>query len=247
MKKILFLNKKGGVGKTTVCFQMGVYFATIGKKVLFVDCDSQGNLSGIFRKKGQSGVYELISGSNPQPHLCRDNLFILPGDIRLSSLEEKLFENEEYTVLNHALSHDMYRNFDFCFLDTGPSLGALTLNALLASDELVIVVTPQVFTLDGTSDCVKTIVEVWSKLGGKSRLSAVILNRYDWRPVIYRTVKQELENHFFDTMLKNTLSRSVKYEESAETGFGLAEAQEESKQKKETVRLGKELLSRING
>jgi len=221
---------------------MSVFFASMGKRVLLVDCDSQGNLSGIFKTKGSPGLYELMNGISPDPITCRDNLDILPGDIRLSSLEEKLFENEDYSDLGVFLN--VYEDdYDYCFIDTGPSLGALTLNALMAADNLILIVTPQIFTLEGTSDCVKTIVEMWSNLGGEAKLSAVILNRYDSRPILYRTVKAELDEHFSDTILSSSLGQSVKYEESIQRGIGIADMDEESKQKEEILILGKELLS----
>lgn len=248
-KVILFSNQKGGVGKTTLTRETGYYLASTGCKVLLIDCDGQGNLSkGVAAATGP-GLYEALEGEELNFKEVSENLFLLSGDNRLSALEKRLTgELDAFTRLKSLLENDEFSSFDYILLDTPPSLGTLTINALAVSDELVIPMSPALYTLQGTNDLVDTVGKVKTSLNPDLNILGVIINGYDSVPVIIREIRTEIEEAFGERVFSSVLPKSIKVEEAIavkQSVLNLKTTKQSRKVQEAVKAIGAELLSRL--
>ena len=246
---ILFSNQKGGVGKTTLTRELGFYLAGQGRKVLFIDCDGQGNLSKGVAGDIAAGLYEALEGEGVNFTPVDENLFLLAGDSRLSALEKRLTgEVDAFTRLKDLLEQDVFTPFDFILIDTPPSLGTLTINALAASDELVIPMSPALYSMQGTNDLIRTMSKVRKGLNPSLSVLGVIINSYDSVPVITREIRAEIEDAFGDRVFKTVLPKSIKVEEAIAgrvSVLSLKKDRQSAKVQEAVKLLGKEVLDRI--
>lgn len=246
-KKIIFSNQKGGVGKTTVCRELGISLAQAGHRVLFVDCDPQGNLTKSISEDGE-GLYEALMGENPSPCEISENLSLLKGNIRLSLLEKNLLgEIDAYSRLTDYLeSNSLFINFDFILFDTPPSLGILTVNALAAADYLVVPVSCRLYSMQGTNDLMATVSKVRKNLNPDIRLLGVVINNFDRVPVISRQIKAEIEDAFGEVVFESVLSKSIRIEEAIASKSGVSQMGDAvgGRVKEELLSLTQELLGR---
>lgn len=245
--KIAFSNQKGGVGKTTVCREMGISLALSGKKVLFVDTDPQGNLSKSLTAGKTPGLYYALTEGQILIEEVTPNLSILPGDIRLSLLEKNLLgEIDAYMRLKELYQDPIFQEFDFILMDTPPSLGILTLNALSASDALIIPVSCRMYSLQGTNDLMDTVSKVRKTLNPDLKLLGVLINAFDRVPVIMREIRQEIEKAFGEAVFSQVLSKSVRVEEAIAEKKGVIEIATKDRIKEEIGQLANELVKRCN-
>lgn len=244
MMKIVFSNQKGGVGKTTVCREMAISLSLRGKKVLIVDTDPQGNLSKSLTGKG-AGLYDALNGEGIPIRDLSTTLSILTGDIRLSLLEKNLLgEIDAYQRLSELFEDERFQTFDFILMDTPPSLGILTLNALSASHALVIPVSCRMYSLQGTNDLMDTVSKVRKTLNPNLKLLGVIINAFDRVPVIMREIREEIEKAFGEAVFPNVLSKSVRVEEAIALKKGILELSTKDRIREDIADLTEELLSR---
>ena len=162
MTKIVFTNQKGGVGKTTLTRELGCYLShEKGFKVLLVDCDGQGNLSKSFLDETGKGLYEAVTEESIEITAVTDRLDLLSGSIYLSLLEKQLIgEFDSYVRFKELFEKKEFECYDFILMDTPPSLGILTVNALTAADHLVMPVTASQYALQGTGDLLETLEKI---------------------------------------------------------------------------------------
>lgn len=246
MNKIVFSNQKGGVGKTTVCREMGIALSLQGKKVLLVDTDPQGNLSKSLLGY-EEGLYDALSEGYTTIQPISETLSLLSGDIRLSLLEKNLLgEIDAYQRLNELFKKEVFQPFDFILIDTPPSLGILTLNALCASDSLIIPVSCRMYSLQGTNDLMTTVSKVRKNLNPDLKLLGVVINAFDRVPVIMREIKEEIEKAFGEAVFSQILGRSVRVEEAIAENKGVLELTTKDRIKDEIEALGLELLNRCS-
>jgi chromosome partitioning protein len=263
MKKptvIIFSNWKGGVGKSTLNRELGVWFSTEGFKVLLVDIDPQGNLTKGLTKDTlalgasgaeiakEQGLHDALNDETVHFKELGENLNLLSGDIRLAGLEKHLMgEMDAYSRLKELLEGEEFKGYDLIFLDTPPSLGVLTINALSASDYLIIPMNPSVYSMQGTNDLLDTVAKVRKSLNPELSILGVIINCYDGRPIIHQEVKREIEENFKDKVFQVLLSKSVKIEEAIALKEGVVKiaSMKGSKTDKEIRALGGELLLRL--
>ena len=249
-RTIIFSNQKGGVGKTTLTRELGVYVANLGLKVLFVDCDPQGNLTKSLLEEECAGLYEALSDGNIQPVELDDQLSLLCGDYRLSLLEKSLIgEIDAYSRLRELFEDPIFDRYDYLFLDTPPSLGVLTINALAAARYLLIPMNPSLYSMQGTNDLLRTVSKVRSNLNADLLLIGVIINAYESIPVISRQIRAEILAAFGEKVFGTVLSKSIKLEEAIALKRGVIYhgRLEKSRAKDEVSLLGNELLSRLEG
>ena len=245
---IIFSNQKGGVGKTTVTRELGIYLAGLGYKMLLVDSDPQGNLTKSLIEEAPGGLYEALEGDGVKPKELGPSLSILAGDFRLSLLEKRLIgEIDAYSRLKDLFSRPQFQGYDFIFLDTPPSLGVLTVNALTASDYLVIPMRPSLYSMQGTNDLLATIAKVKKTLNPHLKLLGVIINGFDSIPVITRQIREEIREAFGSKVFPTVLSKSIKLEESIATKTGVIYhgKLDKSRARAEVTALGDELLARL--
>jgi chromosome partitioning protein len=247
---IIFLNQKGGCGKTTSGREISLYTASLGHRVCIIDTDPQGNLtkSLVPEESIQTGLFEALQG---EPYnLVRVNEYasLLCGDRRLAGLEKSLVgEMDAFTRLQDILGNGRFSEFDYIFIDSPPSLGILTGNGLVAATHFVIPMSPALYTLQGTNDLMETVSKVRRSLNPELKLLGVIINAYDARPVITRQITAEIREGFGDIVFSAHLSKTIKIEEAIAQKTGVTELKrlDRSRAREEVEAIGRELLERL--
>ena len=219
--------------------------------MLFIDCDPQGNLTkSLIEEEPQHGLYEALTGAQVNIVELSATSGLLAGSYRLALLERSLIgEIDAHTRLKALLASPLFADYELIFLDTPPSLGVLTINALTAADCLVVPMAPALYSMQGTNDLFNTVAKVRSNLNPALALTGVIINAFDAVPVITRQIRSEIEESFGEKVFKTVLSRSIKIEESIANRLGVIYHQkpDKSRVKEEVAALGEELLSRLKG
>lgn len=227
MKIISIFNQKGGVGKTTTNINLASYLALKGKKILTIDLNPQGNTTsglGINKNEIEHSTYDLLLEETPVKEIILPiekvkNLFLIPANIQLASADLELSnkENRELSLKNR-LKEIEDEKFDYVFIDCPPSLGVLTVNALTASNSVIIPMQCEYYALEGISQLIATIDRVNMGLNEDLKVEGVILSMYDPRRNLHLEVGEELKKHFGDLVYKNSVPRNVRLAEAPSFG-----------------------------
>ncbi len=222
---ISFANQKGGVGKTTTAINIATSLATIKKRVLLIDLDSQGNAGtglGFVRASHKQSVYGVLMGtaSAAQNILTTaiPNMHILPASQALAGAELDMLdlERREYR-LRDALGPIM-NNYDFILIDCPPALGMLTINALTASDYVIVPLQCEFFALEGVQQLMSTISAIQQKWNPKLDILGMVLTMYDKKLGLTRAVEEDVRNTFGDKVFKTVVPRNVRVSEAPSHG-----------------------------
>ena len=250
-KVIGFINQKGGVGKTTSTINVARYLAEAGKKVLLVDLDPQGNASsglGIDAKSLEKNLYHaMILGLAPQEIILRtetEGLHIIPAaqDLAGAEIEMVHLENREFRL--HYVLRQIRAYYDYILIDSPPSLGLLTINGLVACDEVVVPVQTEYYALEGLSQLLVTIELVREHLQPNLKIMGALLTLYDRRNRLARQVVAEVRAHFPGPVFESVIPRSVRLAEAPSFGKSILDFDAFSKGARAYKGMVREILER---
>jgi len=225
-KIIAFTNQKGGVGKTTTCVNVSAYLAAMGKKVLLVDIDPQGNASsglGIEKKKIKKSIYHCLTGDcEPEEAIMEtgvNNLSIIPSNIDLAGAEIDLVRISGRERIIRKYLEKVRGSYDYICIDCPPSLGLLTVNALTASDAIIIPIQCEFFALEGVSQLVNTVRQIRKQnLNPDLDIDGVLLTMFDKRSTLTELVANEILKFFGNKVFKTRIPRNVRLAEAPAHG-----------------------------
>jgi len=223
------VNQKGGVGKTTTAISLAAYLAEAGQKVLLVDLDPQANATaclGIAQSQVDGGVYPVLIGGRPAVevilHNTRLHLSLLPSTPALAGAQVELVDlPERERVLARALEPVKDR-YDYVLVDCPPSLGLLTVNALLAADGVIVPVQCEYLALEGLSSLAATLQRVRSSLAPRLSLRGIVLTMFDSRTHLSQDVVREVRRHFPGQVFRAIIPRSVRLAEAPSHGLPIS-------------------------
>ncbi len=246
MNIISIANQKGGVGKTTVSVNLASALKELKKKVLLIDMDPQGNSTtgiGIDKKNLYYSVYDLMADNTDFSKIMIrtvSGVDVIPSEVELSSFDINFYSkpNKEF-LLKDKISNLKY---DYIIIDCPPSLGLLNLNALVASNFVVIPIQCEFYALEGVSQMINTINLIKTKLNPKLELGGILINMFDPWIRIQREILKELENHFSNKILKTFLKKNVRLTEASSYGMPINLYEENSKGHKAFMDIAKEVI-----
>jgi chromosome partitioning protein len=248
-KVIVFVNQKGGVGKTTSAINLGAYIALAGKKVLLVDFDSQGNMSsGVGVGKEKPTVYELIAGlATPDQaikHSCVSNLDVISASIDLSGAAIELADqNDREFFLKRALD-PIKPNYDYILIDCPPSLGILTLNGLVAADSVLVPMQCEYFALEGITLLLTTVKRVQKSLNKDLSICGIFFTMYDSRTKLALDVVKQVKSYFKESVFTTIIPRNVRLAEAPSHGMPVCMYDPSCTGAKSYEKLSEEVMSR---
>lgn len=251
-KTISFANQKGGVGKTTSAINIASAIGISGKKILLIDCDPQGNATsgvGIRKSRIQATIYDVLIGrchaSDAIIQTEYKNLSIIPSGMDLAAAELELADIEKrQNRLKDPLS-EISDNYDYILIDCPPSLGMLTVNALTASDGVVIPMQCEYFSLEGLSQIMMTIKQVKKLYNPMLTLTGILVTMYNGRLNLSLQVLDELKKHYADKLFSVAINRNVRLSEAPSYGAPIQYYDKYAKGSSDYDKIAAELMKRI--
>jgi chromosome partitioning protein len=249
-RTIVFVNQKGGVGKTTTAINLGAYIALQGRRVLLVDFDPQANLtSGVGCSGGGRGIYEVLSGTLGVREAIIatkvERLSLLPSSIDLSGATVELVDREDRNLYLKRIIAEVAEHYDYVLIDCPPSLGILTLNGLMAADEVLIPLQCEYFALEGLSLILKTVELVQKSMNQKLKVGGIVFTMYDSRTKLAQDVVQQVSQYFKDRVFRTIIPRNVRLSEAPSHGLPVCLYDPVCIGAKSYEALAKELIARV--
>ena len=252
-KIIAIANQKGGVGKTTTSINLSAALAEVGKRILLVDLDPQGNSStglGISPENRNLTSFELLLEDADLKNIIKQtdikNLSIIPSNVDLSSADIELFPNENRLhMLRQALKQEsiLDYDFDYIFIDCPPSLNLLTVNAMVAANSVLIPLQSEFFALEGLSQLMLTIREIRTTANDTLRIEGIILTMFDVRNNLSLLVEEDARENLGDLVYKSIIPRNVRVSEAPSYSLSVLSYAPSSKGAMAYRELAREFLS----
>lgn len=228
-KVIAITNQKGGVGKTTTAINLSASIALKGKKVLLIDADPQGNATsglGINKTKENKNIYSVMINGESIKECIKSTqikkLFVLPSSIELAGAELELANMIAREFVLKTAIDEIKNDFDFIIIDCPPSLGLITINALSASDSVLIPIQCEFYALEGLGQLTNTVNLIKKKLNVNLEIEGIVLTMYESRRKLSKEVAEEVKKHFKDKVFSVAIPRNVRLSEAPSHGVPIS-------------------------
>ena len=250
-KVVAVINQKGGVGKSTTVINLSACLGEGKKKVLVIDFDPQGNSTsgyGVEKEELEHDIYDVILHEQPIEETivptCEPNVFIVPATIQLATAEIELVSAmARESVLKEAVEK-VKDEFDYIFIDCPPSLGLLTINALVAADSLIIPIQCEYYALEGVAKLLESMQMVKRRMNPDLEIFGVVMTMFDSRTTLSKQVVNEVQGYFGKKMFKTIIPRNVKLSEAPSHGLPVAMYARVSKGALAYSKLAREVVAR---
>jgi len=246
---ISIVNQKGGVGKTTTAINLATYLAEYGKSVLLIDLDPQANASsglGIDYQSIPNGLYEVLTGPYSLSDIIRPTvhqaLHLAPANQNLAAANIELvsYDDREFKLLN--ILKEVQNQYNYIIIDSPPSLGILTINGLVAADEILIPVQCEYYALEGLSQLLNTINLVKENIKPKLKILGALMTMYDDKHKLTSEIFNELYRYFPNRIFRTVIPRNIRLAEAPSHGRSILHYDSKSKGAKAYEKLAREII-----
>jgi chromosome partitioning protein len=242
-------NQKGGVGKTTTAINLGAGLGALERRVLLVDCDPQGNATrGLGARAEPPHLYHALVGEVPVSAAIRPsgfpNLDLVPAQRDLVGIEVELVGEPDWERRLKTVLAEVAGRYDTILLDCPPSLGHLTVNALVAADGVVVPLQCEYFALEGISELLATIKRVQGSLNPRLQIAGILLTMYDDRTNLSKDVAQEIRSHFAEKVYETVVPRNIRLAEAPSHGLPIFQYDIKSRGAEAYLAVAREILRR---